>query len=131
MGACLEYGKPVYSLMHTVIETRSICGLRARWVRRKGTQSSPSWRTIRRRALIPGSGGLRKVRFAKPGKGKRGGYRTIHYYAADDVPVFLMALVAKGETDISAAERNQLKKEVAAIADDYREGVRKKLRKVR
>ena len=82
--------------------------------------------------IIPGSGGLRKVRFAKPGKGKRGGYRTIHYYAADDVPVFLMALVAKGErADISAAERNQLKKEVAAIADDYREGVRKKLRKVR
>ncbi len=57
---------------------------------------------------FPGSGGLRKVRFAKPGKGKRGGYRTIHYYAADDVPVFLMALVAKGErADISAAEQNQ------------------------
>jgi hypothetical protein len=82
--------------------------------------------------LIPGTGGLRKVRFGKPGKGKRGGYRTIHYYAADDVPIFLMAIVDKGHrADISQAERNELKKVVKGIADDYRESVRKRLEAIR
>jgi hypothetical protein len=77
--------------------------------------------------LIPGTGGLRKVRFRKPGKGKSGGYRTIHYYAADDIPLFLMALVDKGKrADISKAERNELRKVVAGIADDYRAGLRRK-----
>ena len=80
--------------------------------------------------LMPGTGGLRKVRFRGRGKGKSGGYRTLHYYAADDVPLFLMALVDKGQrADISKAERNELKKVVAGIADDYREGMRKKWRK--
>ena len=41
-----------------------------------------------------------------------------------------MALVDKGQrADISKAERNELKKVVAGIADDYREGMRKKWRK--
>ena len=29
--------------------------------------------------VIPGSGGVRKVRWAAPGRGKRGGYRVIYY----------------------------------------------------
>jgi hypothetical protein len=82
--------------------------------------------------LIPGTGGLRKVRFRGRGKGKSGGYRTIHYFAGNDIPLFLMALVDKGErADISKAESNELKKVVAGIADDYREGIRKRLRKAR
>jgi mRNA-degrading endonuclease RelE of RelBE toxin-antitoxin system len=29
--------------------------------------------------IIPGSGGIRKVRWRAPGRGKRGGYRVIYY----------------------------------------------------
>jgi hypothetical protein len=29
--------------------------------------------------VIPGSGGVRKLRWAAPGRGKRGGYRVIYY----------------------------------------------------
>ena len=47
-------------------------------------------------APIVGTGGARKVRFAKGGKGKSGGYRTVHFYAGDDVPVFVLALIDKG-----------------------------------
>lgn len=30
--------------------------------------------------LIAGTGGARKVRFARSGSGKSGGYRTVHYF---------------------------------------------------
>ena len=86
--------------------------------------------------VVPGTGGVRKIRVIGRGKGKSGGYRTIHYYAADDVPIFLMALIDKGDrANISQAEKNILKKTVAKIADDYREGIGKglgkRLRKIR
>lgn len=78
--------------------------------------------------LMPGTGGCRKVRSAGKGKGKRGGYRTVHYYAANDVPVVLLALISKGErSDLSKGERNELKKEMASYAEDYRAGVRTKV----
>jgi hypothetical protein len=47
--------------------------------------------------IMEGTGGVRKVRFAGRGKGKSGGYRTVHYFAGDDVPVLLLALINKGE----------------------------------
>ena len=75
--------------------------------------------------VIPGAGGARKVRFAGRGKGKSGGYRTVHFYAADDVPIFLLGLIDKGErADISQADRNELAKYLPAVAEAYREGVR-------
>lgn len=70
--------------------------------------------------VIPGTGGLRKVRIAGKGRGKSGGYRIISYYAAADVPVFLLALVSKGQrADISQAERNVLRAVVATLAEAY------------
>jgi hypothetical protein len=75
-------------------------------------------------ALMEGTGGCRKLRFAGKGKGKSGGYRTVHYYAGNDVPVLLLALIDKGETEnLSKAERNELRIELAGYADDYRKGV--------
>jgi hypothetical protein len=82
--------------------------------------------------IIPGTGGARKVRFGGKGKGKSGGYRVITYYAAEDVPVFLLALVDKGQrADISQADRNALREILGTLADEYREGVHRKLRQAR
>ena len=62
-------------------------------------------------AIMPGCGGARKLRFAKPGKGKSGGYRLITYFAGTDVPVFLITVFGKGEKDsLTQAERNALAK---------------------
>ena len=47
-------------------------------------------------AVMQGTGGARKVRFAGKGNGKSEGYRTIHYYGGDDVPLFLLAWSDKG-----------------------------------
>ena len=70
---------------------------------------------------IRGTGGARKVRFAGKGKGKSGGYRVITFYSGKDVPVFLLNVFAKNEkTDLSQAERNELKTLLAALADAYR-----------
>ncbi|WP_198376836.1 type II toxin-antitoxin system RelE/ParE family toxin [Neoroseomonas rubea] len=77
--------------------------------------------------MIVGTGGARKVRFARPsaGKGKSGGYRVITYFAGADVPVFLLNVFAKGDrVDLSQAERNALRDELAGLAADYRKGVR-------
>ena len=71
------------------------------------------------------TGGARKVRFAGRGKGKSGGYRVVTYFAGEDIPVFLLALFSKGEREnLSKAERNALRKELAGIAADYRALVR-------
>ena len=70
---------------------------------------------------IRGTGGARKVRFAGKGKGKSGGYRVITFYSGEDVPVFLLNVFAKNEkTDLSQAERNELKSVLAALSDAYR-----------
>ena len=77
--------------------------------------------------LIPGTGGARKLRIAGRGKGKSGGYRTVSYFAGEDVPVLLLALINKGErADLSQTERNELRKELAGYARDYRASVRKR-----
>lgn len=58
--------------------------------------------------LIPGTGGLRKVRIALGAKGKRGGARVIYYFYNEDVPVLLMAIYAKNEkADLSERDKRE------------------------
>ena len=73
--------------------------------------------------LMRGTGGLRKVRFALPGRGKRSGARVVFFYHNDDMPVFLFAIFAKNEKDnLTKAERNTLKKITAAIVTEWKKG---------
>jgi hypothetical protein len=82
--------------------------------------------------IMPGTGGARKRRFPGRGKGKSGGYRTVSYYAAEDVPVVLLALINKGErADLSKAEQNDLRDRLSQFAETYRAGVQQKVRKLR
>ena len=81
-------------------------------------------------ALMPGTGGARKLRIAGRGKGKSGGYRIVTYFGAVDIPVFLLAVINKGErANLSRAEQNALRKELGGIADDYRAGTRRGTRR--
>jgi hypothetical protein len=83
-------------------------------------------------AIMPGTGGARKVRFPGRGKGKSGGYRTVHYYAGEDVPLFLLALVDKGErSNLTKAERNELARLLPQLAGAYKAGVRARLQGIR
>ena len=54
-------------------------------------------------------GGLRKLRFARPGGGKSGGYRTVFVFGGAQVPIFLVTVFAKNEKDnLSKAEQAEL-----------------------
>jgi hypothetical protein len=62
-------------------------------------------------AIIPGSGGARKVRVPKEGRGKSGGYRVITYYTDAGTPVFLLTVISKGQqANLTKAQRNELRK---------------------
>lgn len=70
---------------------------------------------------ISGTGGARKVRFARQGKGKSGGYRVITFFSGQDIPVFLITVFAKNEkTNISKAERNTLRKALGEMVKLYK-----------
>ena len=70
--------------------------------------------------VIPETGGLRKLRWAAKGKGKRGGARIIYYFHNESMPIFLLSAYTKGEkADLSTAERNVLKKLVAELIREY------------
>jgi hypothetical protein len=59
--------------------------------------------------IIPGSGGLRKVRVGRDGIGKRGGARVVYYFCNESFPILLLALYAKNEKDdLTAAEKREL-----------------------
>ena len=54
-------------------------------------------------------GGLRKVRFAREGGGKSGGYRTIYVFGGVRIPIFLVTVFAKNEKDnLTKAEQAEL-----------------------
>ena len=63
--------------------------------------------------IIQGTGGIRKVRWAGSGRGKRGGTRIIYYWQVKDSEVYLLNLYSKGEiSDLSAEEKKALKRMV-------------------
>ena len=68
-------------------------------------------------ALIPGSGGLRKLRRSTAGRGKRGGLRIIYYWAVKQDRLLMLFLYAKTEQrDLTAEQLRRLK---AIIEAEY------------
>ena len=62
---------------------------------------------------IPGTGGVRKVRYAAKGKGKSGGVRVIYYFFDEENPLYAIFLYGKNEQANLTPEQ---KKMVAAFA---------------
>jgi len=66
--------------------------------------------------VMEGTGGVRKVRWAREGRGKSGGVRVIYYYHSEGMPLYLLTLYGKSEKDnLSAGERNDLAKLVSLL----------------
>jgi hypothetical protein len=49
--------------------------------------------------VIPGGGGLRKIRWRASGHGKRGGARIIYYWATAQDRILMLFIYAKNESD--------------------------------
>jgi hypothetical protein len=70
--------------------------------------------------LIPGTGGVRKLRWALEGRGKRGGARVIYYFHNGYIPVFALTAYAKNErADIAPADRNEFRRLTALLVQQY------------
>ena len=67
--------------------------------------------------VIPKSGGLRKLRVAAKGRGKRGGARIIYYWVVDRDRILMLDIYAKNEkADLNADELKQLR----TLIEDYK-----------
>ena len=74
---------------------------------------------------IQGSGGVRKVRLAGRGKGKSGGYRIMVAYVDIDTPVYLLAVLSKGDREnFETAEIAQMKTFTSGIKRTRKRRVR-------
>lgn len=70
--------------------------------------------------VIPGTGGVRKLRWGLQGRGKRGGARIVYFYHNLDLPLFVLSVFVKNQrTDLSQDEKNRLRRVVNLIVTTY------------
>jgi mRNA-degrading endonuclease RelE of RelBE toxin-antitoxin system len=66
--------------------------------------------------VVPGSGGVRKVRWKMSGKGKSGGVRVIYYFKKQDDEIWLLTIYSKNEVEnIPAHILRQIAKEIENV----------------
>jgi hypothetical protein len=62
-------------------------------------------------ALMPGTGGLRKVRWGAAGRGKRGGVRAIYYWDEPDDRIYFLLMYSKAaQEDLTPAQLKVVKR---------------------
>jgi len=71
---------------------------------------------------IPGTGGVRKVRWSRAGSGKRGGARVIYFYHQADAPLLLLLVYAKARREDMTAEEKRTVRRIAAEAKSRMHG---------
>ena len=71
--------------------------------------------------LIPGTGGVRKLRWGLEGRGKRGGARVIYFYHDAGLPLFALTAFAKNErADLSQQDRNDFRQLTALLVEAFK-----------
>jgi hypothetical protein len=71
--------------------------------------------------LIPGTGGVRKLRWGLEGRGKRGGARVIYFHHDAGIPLFALTAFAKNErTDLSQKDRNDFRQLTTLLVRAFR-----------
>lgn len=66
--------------------------------------------------IVPGSGGVRKLRWAISGKGKRGGVRVIYYFRKQHSEIWMLTIYSKREVEnIPAHILRQIAEEIKNV----------------
>jgi mRNA-degrading endonuclease RelE of RelBE toxin-antitoxin system len=66
--------------------------------------------------VISGTGGVRKLRYAASGKGKRGGARVIYYYFDESLPLYALLVYPKNaKTDLTPDDKRAASAFVEAL----------------
>lgn len=59
--------------------------------------------------IVPGAGGVRKLRWGRSGTGKRGGARVIYFFHHIEMPIYLLLAYAKAQaTDMTGDEKRMV-----------------------
>lgn len=66
--------------------------------------------------IVPGAGGVRKLRWAMAGKGKRGGVRVIYYFKKRESEIWMLTIY--GESEVENIPAHILRK----IAEEIKDG---------
>lgn len=68
--------------------------------------------------IMPDTGGVRKLRWARKGEGKSGGFRVIYYYHSKNIPLFAIFVYGKNDkANLSKEEKNTMKVLTARLAE--------------
>ena len=72
--------------------------------------------------VIPGAGGIRKIRWQANGHGKRGGVRVIYYVYNENHPVYLLYAYPKNvQVNLSEAEKKLFRVVAEQLKATFRE----------
>jgi hypothetical protein len=71
---------------------------------------------------MPDTGGLRKIRWPRPGTGKRGGVRVVYFCHDDSMPLYLLLIYAKAERENWTRDE---KRRAQALANGIRQPYRR------
>lgn len=87
--------------MFTVVETPTFSKLCQDYWTEAERQGFAAWLAANPDAgdVVPGSGGCRKVRWARSGSGKRGGVRVIYYNRLANGRIYLLLIYAKSANE--------------------------------
>jgi len=110
---------PYYFAMYTIVETPTFRADAAAIWNESERGEFCAWLACNPQAgnVIPGSGGCRKVRWARAGAGKRGGVRVIYFNRLANGEIWLLVIYTKSvQENIPAHILKSIKQE---IEDDF------------
>jgi len=61
-------------------------------------------------SVIPGTGGLRKLRWKQRGGGKRGGLRVVYYWQKDEMAIYMLLIYRKSQQEDLTSDQIKLLK---------------------
>jgi hypothetical protein len=98
-------------MLITVAETPEYVRCAAKLLSAEERSEVVTYLAVRPKAgdLMQGTGGVRKLRWARGGRGKSGGVRVIYYFHSEAMPLYLLTVFGKNDrANLTPTERNEM-----------------------